>query len=72
MNPMIFFVVLAVAAFAWSLGLGLRRGYFRFGNGSYGQTIAHVERASSPLAFWLLIAGHVGLILYVGSFMFEM
>lgn len=72
MNPMIIFVVLAVAGFAWSLVLGLRRGAFRFGSGSHGQGVAHVERAANPVGFWLVIAFHVGLILYVGSIAFDM
>ena len=72
MNPLIIFVVLAVAGFSWSLVRGLRTGAFKFGDGSYRRTIAHVQRAGNPVAFWLLIAFHVGLIVYVGSFVFEM
>ena len=71
MNPMIIFVALAVAAFSWSLIRGLRTGAFKFGNGSYRSTIARVERDESPVAFWLVIAFHVGLIAYVASIAFE-
>lgn len=72
MNPLIIFVALAVAGFSWSLIRGLRAGEFKFGDGSYRRTIAHVRRDASPGAFWLLVAFHVGLILYVTSFVFEM
>ncbi len=72
MNPMILFVALAVAAFAWSLTMGLRSGEFRFGNGSYRQTIVRIRRDDAPTVFWILAAFHVGLILYVASFVFEM
>lgn len=72
MNPMLIFVALAVAGFSWSLIRGLSRGAFIFGNGSYGRTIAHVERAGSPIAFWLIVAFHVGLIVHVASLAFEM
>ncbi len=72
MNPLIIFVVLAVAAFSWSLIRGFRTGAFKFGDGSYRRTIAHVRRDDNPIAFWILIAFHIGLILYVASFVFEM
>jgi len=72
MNPLIFFIVLAVALFSWSLIRCLRTGVFRFGDGSYGRTIGHVRRDDNPTAFWLVIAFHVGLILYVASIAFEL
>jgi hypothetical protein len=72
MNPMIIFVVLAVAWFSWSLIRCIRTGVFSFGDGSYGRTVGRVRREDSPVAYWLVIAFHVGLILYVGSLVFEM
>lgn len=72
MNPLIIFVVLAVGLFSWSLIRCLRTGVFSVGDGSYGRTTGHVRRDDSPIAFWLVIAFHVGLILYVASIAFDM
>jgi hypothetical protein len=72
MNPLIIFVILAVAGFSWMLIRSLRAGEFKFGNGSYRQTIGRVRCDANPVAFWLLAAFQVGLILYVASFALEM
>ena len=72
MNPLIIFVVVAVGGFSWLLIRSLSAGEFKFGNASYGKTVAHVRRDTNPLAFWLIAAFQAGVILYVASFAFEM
>ncbi len=72
MNPLIVFVVLAVAVLSWSLITSMRAGVFKFGNGSYGRTTGSVRRDTDPTAFWLLVAFQAGVILYVASFVFEL
>lgn len=69
---MIIVVVLAIGWFSWSLIRSLRVGEFKFGSGSYRQTIARVRRDANPRVFWILVAFHIGLILYVASFVLEM
>ncbi len=69
---MIILVFLVVAGFSWSLVSCLRAGEFKFGNGSYGKTIARVRRDDNPIAFWLLAMLQAGLTLYVASFAIEM
>lgn len=72
MNPLIILVVLVVGFFSWGLFRCLRAGEFKLGDGSYKKTMAHVRRDTNPVAFWILVAFQVGVILYVASFVFEM
>jgi uncharacterized protein with PQ loop repeat len=83
MNPLVFFIALMVAFFAWILWVSLRAGEYRIKSGGPGtkaqgsasmgaQATTVIKKSEQPGVFWTLVAFNVGLILYIASIAFSL